>query len=198
MSDYYLLTQNNVWLPNEQMTNVHDGLSLEWALTTSSDSSFQERALVYFSSRGSQGIPLLDLSKLDNADDPAFSAESIGTPGKVQKVQIRFIVREYLMRSPDKMVTLFEPTGCVDISPTYAPRQVTIKTRTNVVTTKRLAEFVQKEIREVYERFAVSNRSEKILGEQRIKLVDIFLVGIKLVSKDSIEPILEYEPRSSR
>lgn len=194
MSDYYLLTQNNVWLLNEQMTNVHDGLSLEWALTTpnlrvpvelipyqSSDSSFQERALVYFSSRGSQGIPLLDLSKLDNADDPAFSAESVGTPGKVQKVQIRFI-----------------PTGCVDICSTYVPRQVTIKTRTNVVTTKRLAEFVQKEIREVYERFAVSNGSEKILGEQRIKLVDIFLVGIKLVSKGSIEPILEYEPRSSR
>lgn len=67
-----------------------------------------------------------------------------------------------------------------------------------MVTTKRLAEFVQKEIREVYERFAVSNGSEKILGEQRIKLVDIFLVGIKLVSKGSIEPILEYEPRSSR
>lgn len=106
---------------------------------------------MYFSSRGSQGIPLLDLSKLDNADDPAFSAESIGTPGKVQKVQIRFIVREYHVRSPDKMVTLFEPTGCVDICSTYVPRQVTIKTRTNVVTTKRLAEFVQKEIREVYE-----------------------------------------------
>lgn len=106
---------------------------------------------MYFSSQGSRGIPLLDLSKLDKADDPAFPVESIGTPGKVQKVQIRFIVREFLVGPLDRMVTLFEPTGCADICSTYVPRQITIKTRTNVVTTKRLAEFVQKEIREVYE-----------------------------------------------